>query len=316
MVRKTKQLPQHKVLLKLFKFLSFLVFISWFYLTLAREYRLFNYLLFFIGMIPGYWIAKSVIDAWQEGWNNPRQTSRKLWQYGSGRKGLNIIIFSQVIPACACLFLGLMSYNKDISNTMASYMLYYQYYIIGSSLAWAYTHCLWLRRTVTLKPAIIPIVVAVGIAVVSKYFISLILIISESMLPTLYPGDRVVMIKHIGEVVQLERGDIIYFNLPEKSRNKLVKRVAGLPGEQIDIKQGKVHIGGEPMPCPDTTQAIYYFRPRNFNSHKIPKDGIFVLADNSSRGVDSRMWGSIPMKNVIGKVVLIYWPLERAGRVQ
>lgn len=267
-----------------------------------------------------------MFDSFNEGWNRfGIGGSRRLWQYKSGIKAVLGIIFLQAIPFSIWFSIVVSVFNKlgeNIGDTRACYLVYYQHYILGSGLAWVYTHYKWLKVVGGEKKKIAkvnnrmlaPLLAALVLCVGFKCFvIDLTLIISESMNPNLIEGDRVLVVK---PKRKFSRGDVIFFNLPGKPMTKLVKRVGGLPEEEIDIMGGKVYINGEPAPYPDVMQKIHYFRPRNFKSQKIPKDSLFVLGDNSFGSVDSRMWGGIPLKNVMGKVVLIYWPLERVGRVE
>lgn len=127
---------------------------------------------------------------------------------------------------------------------------------------------------------------------------------SVSMQPTLYAGNFVVVNKLSYRFGSPERGDIIVFKYPPNpAQDPYIKRVIGLPGEQLRIEDGKVFINGvrftEPYISVDTRQG---------GDWAIPEDAVFVMGDNRNNSSDSRAWGVVPYENVIGKAVVVYWP--------
>lgn len=100
------------------------------------------------------------------------------------------------------------------------------------------------------------------------------------------------------------RGEVIVFRYPNNPRRDFVKRVVGLPGERVEIRQGVVSINGVDLKEP-------YFTGRN-NSNAEPlllgRYEYFVLGDNRGSSNDSRHWGPVPEQNVLGKVWVVYWP--------
>jgi signal peptidase I len=119
----------------------------------------------------------------------------------------------------------------------------------------------------------------------------------QAMRPTFSDGDRVFMSKRIGE---LKRGDIVIFLFPEDQSRSYIKRIVGLPGETIEIKDGKVSINGTLIEEP-------YLDPEYVSEDTMPEpftiaaDNYFVLGDNRRNSSDSRYWGTVSRKLIYGK---------------
>jgi signal peptidase I len=130
---------------------------------------------------------------------------------------------------------------------------------------------------------------------------------SVSMQPTLFAGNFVVVNKLAYQFGEPNRGDIVVFEYPpDPKQDPYIKRVIGLPGEQVQIADGKVKINGvqiyEPYLASDTPQG---------GEWKVPDESLFVMGDNRKNSSDSRSWGVVPFENVIGKAVVVYWPPEK-----
>jgi signal peptidase I len=124
-----------------------------------------------------------------------------------------------------------------------------------------------------------------------------------SMNPTLQHGEYILVSRLSYKTGQPQRGDIIVFSLPTDQRQDLIKRVIGLPGETISIHDGKVLVNGL------TLEEPYIAQPPVYNGEWTVSEGqLFVLGDNRNDSKDSHQWGLLPMENVIGKALLIYWP--------
>ena len=131
-----------------------------------------------------------------------------------------------------------------------------------------------------------------------------------SMLPTLQDGEFVLVNKlayHTGTPV---RGDIIVFQSITEKNLDLIKRVIGLPGDQIVIGGGRVSINGQTLDEPYIAAA-----PNYSGRWKVPDGYLFVLGDNRNDSSDSHAWGFLPTQNVIGKALLIYWPPNKWAMV-
>ena len=124
-----------------------------------------------------------------------------------------------------------------------------------------------------------------------------------SMRPTLQDGEYVLVYKLAYKTGPATRGDIIVFRYPRDPKQDLIKRVIGLPGDQISIQNGTVKVNGVTMDEPYIAE-----KPNYTGAWRIPEGQLFVLGDNRNDSSDSHAWGLLPLNNVIGKAVLIYWP--------
>jgi signal peptidase I len=171
-----------------------------------------------------------------------------------------------------------------------------------------------VRRKAALELALI-VALAIGLAVsVQAYAVKPYRIPSESMVPTLQVGDQVIVNRfshHLG--AQPEVGDIVVFHPPIDTDQTFIKRVVGVAGDRIALRDGRVVRNGdlqrEPYarPCADDPECDVT-RPV-----RVPAGHVYVLGDNRGASQDSRFWGSVPVADVIGEAVAIYWPPGRAG---
>lgn len=162
-----------------------------------------------------------------------------------------------------------------------------------------------------------PFVVAAILAILIRTFlIGPYKIPTGSMRPTFMEGDRIFVDKVSYRFHEPERGDIIVFKYPEDRKKDFVKRLVGMPGETLQIKDGKVYVDGDVLEESPFSDYYYYNRPdweygqENINI-KIPQDHYFVLGDNSAQSSDSRNWGFVHHKNLVGKAFVIWWPPKR-----
>ncbi len=133
----------------------------------------------------------------------------------------------------------------------------------------------------------------------------------STMRPTLESGERIISLK-VGEVA---RGDIIVFKLPADPRRYFVKRVIGLPNEEISIVGGQVTINGVLL---QETYLGSISSEQTMAALIIPEDHYFVMGDNRAVSLDSRdsVMGTIPRENIRGKVIAVYWPLRQIRIIQ
>ena len=138
-----------------------------------------------------------------------------------------------------------------------------------------------------------------------------------SMEPTIQINDRLVIEKISYLFNSPDRGDIIVFQAPEKAlviagastSDAYLKRIIGLPGETVEIKEGKVFINDQPI------QERYIKAPPNYTWEKaeVPEGQYLVLGDNRNGSLDGHVWGFLPEETIIGKAAVRFWPPNRIG---
>lgn len=171
---------------------------------------------------------------------------------------------------------------------------------------------------------------AIVLAIVIAFFIRTFVIQaykipSGSMKPTLQIGDHILVSKfNYGIRIPVlrstliptgspKRGDIVVFIYPEDRSKDFIKRLVGLPGDLIEIRNKSVFLNGLPLNDThgvnvDSLTIPGNVQPRdNFGPVKVPADSLFVMGDNRDESYDSRFWGFVPMKDVLGKALVIYW---------
>jgi signal peptidase I len=146
----------------------------------------------------------------------------------------------------------------------------------------------------------------------------------QSMMPKLQDQDRIFVNKFIyplrewlGDKEPIKRGDIVVLLFPNDPSKSYIKRVVGLPGEMVEIQDGKVQIDGKRI-------DEYYLDAKNLSHDTTPQPvkvndhHYFVMGDNRSNSSDSRSWGLVPEKYIYGKAVFRYYPFipfERVGKI-
>lgn len=141
---------------------------------------------------------------------------------------------------------------------------------------------------------------------------------SDSMLPTLEVGDRLVVEKVSYHFRPPATGEIVVFDPPQQlqiqgydKNQAFIKRVIGTPGQIIQVQNGKVYRNNVPI------QEDYIAEPPNYQMEavRVPENYLFVMGDNRNNSNDSHVWGFLPKANVIGHACYRFWPLSRLGRV-
>ncbi len=133
---------------------------------------------------------------------------------------------------------------------------------------------------------------------------------SGSMIPTLEIGDRVLATKLAYDLSDVERGDIVIFQSPADGKD-LIKRAVGLPGDNMEIRGGKLYINGEVQDEPYLKPDTQISQP--FGPVTVPKGHIFAMGDNRGNSTDSRIYGPVPEGNLIGEAKVRFWPPDRIG---
>ncbi len=165
---------------------------------------------------------------------------------------------------------------------------------------------------------------------IRAFFFQAFKIPSGSMKPTLQVGDRLIVNKlQYGAKIPFtnnkpgyrlpgfskpKRGDIVVFVFPEDPKRDFIKRLIAKGGETVEIKQGDIYIDGRLVEDP-ASKNIYYYNRGTYGQTgqkiKVPAGYYYVLGDNSASSHDSRYWGFVPERYIVGKAELIFWPLNR-----
>lgn len=146
---------------------------------------------------------------------------------------------------------------------------------------------------------------------------------SESMLPTLQVHDRLIVEKLSYRFNAPQRGDIVVFDPPasvhDLQGNAFIKRVIGLPGDRLDIRDGKVHVNGQVVDEAYVRGPARYDPPDwdaiGLPGGRVPLNCVLVLGDNRNNSQDGHIWGPLPVANIIGRTIFRFWPLSRVGPI-
>ena len=178
----------------------------------------------------------------------------------------------------------------------------------------------WAVLTVSILSVIAPIILAISTALFIRTFIAEARWNpSESMVPTLQKYDKLIVDKVSYHFDEPQRGDIIIFSPTEtikkdnpNLKDAFLKRIIGLPGEKVEVKEGKVFINDRPL------QENYIEAPPQYQygPFTVPPNSYFVLGDNRNNSYDSHFWGFVPRENIIGRASEIFFPIERAGSLK
>ncbi|EKD86740.1 MAG: hypothetical protein ACD_37C00161G0002 [uncultured bacterium] len=142
----------------------------------------------------------------------------------------------------------------------------------------------------------------------------------ESMFPNFHDSEYLVT-NIIGvKLSDSKLGDVVVFKAPDNPERDFIKRVIGTSGDSVSIKEGHVYLNGKIL------DESKYLKPdiktyggsflQEGNEVSVPEGYFFVLGDNRSFSSDSREWGFVPRKNIIGNSIFIYWPLNSAGLIK
>ena len=173
---------------------------------------------------------------------------------------------------------------------------------------------LWSEARLLFRDLIFALMIA---ALVVVFIVQPVKVEGTSMLPRLHDGERIFVNKLIYYdeyrwAPKIDRGDIVVFWYPEDPSKSYIKRVIGLPGDTIEIREGVVRVNGS-----DVQES--YLDPRLNVSHRsvnpivVKNNYYFVMGDNRDNSSDSRFWGLVPKKYIYGKALFRYWPLTAAS---
>jgi len=181
---------------------------------------------------------------------------------------------------------------------------------------------LWSEMRSLLRDIIFAGLIAVLIVV---FVVQPVRVEGQSMMPKLHDQDRIFVNKFIyplrewmGDKEPIKRGDIVVLLFPDDPSKSYIKRVVGLPGEEVNIEDGKLFINGQQIDEP-YLDAEFLSRDSLPTPTRIKDHHYFVMGDNRRNSSDSRYWGLVPEKYIYGQAIFRYYPFtpyERVGKLQ
>ncbi len=150
------------------------------------------------------------------------------------------------------------------------------------------------------------------VMVINLFFAQATRVEGQSMEPNLHDNQRLIIEKVSYYLHPPHRGDIIVLKSPNRHSPPLIKRVVGLPGEEIRIADGEVFVDGKALDEPYLDQATY----QGMGPEIVPEHSVFVLGDNRGFSNDSRAFGFVPFSDIVGRAWFRYWPPSAIGPVR
>ena len=133
----------------------------------------------------------------------------------------------------------------------------------------------------------------------------------QSMQPNFQDGEYLLVNKLAYVLNEPQRGDVVVFHYPNDPERDFIKRVVGLPGDTVEVRDGQVYVNGSPMQEPYATEAINYSAGLTVVEPKT----LYVLGDNRGNSEDSHRWGLLDQNLVIGTAWIVLYPVSKAGVV-
>jgi signal peptidase I len=156
------------------------------------------------------------------------------------------------------------------------------------------------------------LLIAIGLALVIIVFLyQPVKVEGTSMAPLLSDQERIFINKFVYRFEPIERGDVVVFWYPLDHSKSFIKRVVGLPGESVEIRQGAVYVNGKVVPEPYVPPQ--YEDLSDFGPVRVPPDSYFVMGDHRISSNDSRVFGPVASRFIYGRAVFAYWPVDHFG---
>lgn len=190
----------------------------------------------------------------------------------------------------------------------------------------------WLREHSAVREWIESILIAAAIAIFLRtFFFQIYKIPTTSMVPTLMPGDKIFVSKLVyGPKIPFtpwripgyrrpQRWEVVVFVPPHDRKKAYVKRLIGMEGDRIEIKDGNVYLNGKVVVEPRVASNYYYNQGDHGQEGKVlvvPEGKYLFLGDNSISSLDGRFWGFVDQKDIVGKAIFIWWPPKRIGMTE
>jgi signal peptidase I len=135
-----------------------------------------------------------------------------------------------------------------------------------------------------------------------------------SMQPRLVDQERIFVNRFIYRFQDVRRGDVVVFWYPKDHSKSFIKRVMGIPGDEVEIRNGVVYVNGARMSEPYLKSEFQDYK--SFRKTVVPAGQYFVLGDHRNSSNDSRSWGFVDQNLIYGKAIFSYWPFSRFGVVE
>lgn len=166
---------------------------------------------------------------------------------------------------------------------------------------------------------IVPFALALVVALVLKNYIIINADVpTGSMENTIMPGDRLIGNRLAYLKKEPERGDILIFRYPDDEEDLYVKRVIGLPGETVDIQDGKIYIDGAAEPLEENYLKEEWTVATGTYHFEVPEESYLMLGDNRNDSWDARYWTNtyVHKEKILGEAVVVYWPFQDFGKLE
>jgi len=156
------------------------------------------------------------------------------------------------------------------------------------------------------------LLIAIGLALIIIVFLyQPVKVEGTSMAPLLSDQERIFINKFVYRFEPIDRGDVVVFWYPLDRSKSFIKRVVGLPGETVEMRQGLVYLNGKSMPEPYVPPQ--YEDMSDFGPVRVPRDSYFVMGDHRISSNDSRVFGPVASRYIYGRAVFAYWPVDHFG---
>lgn len=178
----------------------------------------------------------------------------------------------------------------------------------------------WLARAFELVKIVIILTMVGYLAHV--FIITLFVVEGASMEPNFFDKEYILVDKITYNFIEPKRGDVVIFSYPGEPGKKFIKRIIGLPGDTIEIKNEKLYLYNKqhagilsesylPPDLPTPTET-----DESSLRKKVTSEEYFVLGDNRFNSSDSRIWGMLPREDIIGKALIVIWPISDFGMIE
>ena len=165
------------------------------------------------------------------------------------------------------------------------------------------------KKKSSLREMVEVIVTALVLAFLIKTFVvGNFWIPSESMVPTIEVNDKVIVTNFSYWFEGPKLGDVIVFRYPLDTKKDYIKRCIGLPGETVEFRDSKLYVNGQLVEEPYLPEGLVF---EDYGPIEVPEGQYFMCGDNRNHSSDSRVWGFVEKRLIIGKAQVIYWPFDR-----